>query len=274
MAYLKQFSLALSLAAAAGVATPALAHDHLRELDLAHNHLSEIELVAPESVVEPAEVVVEAPEVVDAEVVEAGVIEATEVAEVPLTEANLLSLPEATAPTGSDLFDASGIESALLAATVEVAPDATNSIDLAQVPPAGIAVSPAYIGVGGNIGLGNRGDSALSSFGFNIISKISLSNRFSVRAGATATNDRWGFTIPITYNFNTTSFAGFTAQPYVGAGVEVPTSGDVGLLVNAGADIPISPNFTLNSVANFRLTSGFALGISLGVGYNFPFFFD
>ncbi len=269
MAYLKQFSLALSLAAAAGVATPALAHDHLRELDLAHNHLSEIELVAPESVVEPAEVVVEAPEVVDA-----GVIEATEVAEVPLTEANLLSLPEATAPTGNDLFDASGIESALLAATVEVAPDATNSIDLAQVPPAGIAVSPAYIGVGGNIGLGNRGDSALSSFGFNIISKISLSNRFSVRAGATATNDRWGFTIPITYNFNTTSFAGFTAQPYVGAGVEVPTSGDVGLLVNAGADIPISPNFTLNSVANFRLTSGFALGISLGVGYNFPFFFD
>ncbi len=191
-----------------------------------------------------------------------------------MTEANLLSLPEATAPTGNDLFDASGIESALLAATVEVAPDATNSIDLAQVPPAGIAVSPAYIGVGGNIGLGNRGDSALSSFGFNIISKISLSNRFSVRAGATATNDRWGFTIPITYNFNTTSFAGFTAQPYVGAGVEVPTSGDVGLLVNAGADIPISPNFTLNSVANFRLTSGFALGISLGVGYNFPFFFD
>ncbi len=257
MAYLKQFSLVLGVVAAAGMAAPALAHDHETGLELAHNHEVEVEMVSE------AAVEAESPETL-------AVDEAVEVH----SSAELLTLPEVENDPVSGLFDAAGIESALLAATIEVAPETTNSIDLAQAPPAGITVSPAYIGVGGNIGLGNRGDSALSSFGFNIISKISLSNRFSVRAGATATNDRWGFTIPVTYNFNTTSLGGFIAQPYVGIGAEIPTSGDVGLLVNAGADFPISPSFTLNGVANFRVTSGFALGIGLGVGYNFPFFFD
>ncbi|MEO1069693.1 MAG: beta-Ig-H3/fasciclin, partial [Cyanobacteria bacterium J06638_6] len=133
---------------------------------------------------------------------------------------------------------------------------------------------PAYLGVGGNIGIGNRGQTGVSSFGFNVISKISLGPRFSLRPGVTITNDRSSFTIPLTYNFNTLSFSGFRAQPYVGAGVDVPTSGDVGLLVNAGADVPISRDFTLNGAANFRVTSGFGLGISLGVGYNFPFIFE
>ncbi len=261
MAYLKHFSLALGVVAAAGLATPTLAHDHDTGLELAHNHESEVEL-APAALIEAelTEPLAEA----EAE---------AEAFEVHST-ANLLALPEIEPAPVSSLFDTAGIESALLAATVELAPEANESLDLAQAAPAGVAISPAYIGVGGNIGIGNRGDSALSSFGFNIISKISLSNRFAVRVGATATNDRWGFTIPITYNFNTLGAGGFTAQPYVGIGAEIPTSGDVGLLVNAGADVPISQNFTLNGVANFRLTSGFALGIGLGVGYNFPFFFD
>jgi hypothetical protein len=255
MAYLKQFSLALGIVAAAGIAAPALAHNHEAGLDLAHNHEVEVEL-APEAAVE-----VESPEIL-AEGVEVH------------SSASMLTLPEVEQASAIGLFDTADIESALLAATVEVAPEANSSFDLAQAAPGAVAVSPAYIGAGGNIGIGNRGDSALSSFGFNIISKISLSNRFSVRVGATATNDRWGFTIPVTYNFNTIGAGGFTAQPYVGIGAEIPTSGDVGLLVNAGADVPISQNFTLNGVANFRLTSGFALGIGLGVGYNFPFFFD
>jgi hypothetical protein len=271
MAYLKQFSLALSLAAAAGMAAPALAHDHLSELELAHNHLAEVELAAPEAVAEPAESTLEAAE----PAVEApATVEAAGPLEVPATEASLLALPEAAPFSASSLLDNADIESVLLAATVEAAPEANNSIDLAQAAPAAVAVTPAYLGVGGNIGIGNRDNSALSSFGFNIISKISLGPRFSVRPGATITNDRSGFTIPITYNFNTVSYAGFLAQPYVGAGVEIPTSGDVGLLINAGADIPISSNFTLNAASNFRVTSGFALGISLGVAYNLPFIFE
>lgn len=272
MAYLKQFSLALSLAATAGMAAPALAHDHLSELELAHNHLAEVELVAPAAPAAPA-APVEAS--VEALVTEApATLGAAGPLEVPSTEASLLALPEGAPFSTSGLFDSVDIESVLLAATVEAAPEANNSIDLAQAAPAAVAVTPAYLGVGGNIGIGERDQSALSSFGFNVISKLSLGPRFSVRAGATITNDRSSFTIPITYNFNTTSFAGFVAQPYVGAGVEIPTSGDVGLLLNAGADIPISRSFTLNAASNFRVTSGFALGISLGVAYNIPFIFD
>ncbi|WP_156119710.1 hypothetical protein [Leptolyngbya sp. KIOST-1] len=272
MAYLKQVSLVLGLAAAAGMASPALAQTELSNLELTDSVLAEVE-VLPAAIESAAGNPVEAAEPV--ETAEAEEIDAIGVAQATASEASLLALPEANTFSSNGLFDTADIESALMAATIEAAPEATNSIDLAQVTaPGAVAVSPAYVGVGGNIGVGNRGDSALSSFGFNIISKISLGPRFSVRAGATATNDRWGFTIPITYNFNPGTYGGVLAQPYVGAGVEIPTSGDIGLLVNAGADVPISPNFTLNGVANFRLTSGFALGISLGVGYNFPFFFD
>ncbi|PSN15184.1 hypothetical protein C7293_08475 [filamentous cyanobacterium CCT1] len=273
MAYLKRVSLALSLAAVAGVASPALAQTQLSDLELTDNVLAEVD-VAPAAVTEPA---LEAVEPLDsaetAETVDAPTAQ-LEAVEIAPGEASLLALPEEAPLANNDMFAGGDIESALLAATVEAAPEATDSVDLAQVTPTTVSVSPNYLGVGGNIGIGNRGNSALSSFGFNIISKISLGPRFSVRPGATATNDRWGFTIPLTYNFDTISYGGFLAQPYVGAGVEIPTSGDLGLLINAGADVPISRNFTLNGVANFRLTDGFALGISLGVGYNFPFFFD
>ena len=274
MTYFKRVSLALSLVAVAGVASPALAQTQLDDLELTDSVLAEVDIV-PAVVAEPAAVEsVDAAEVSDAETTNTVEVVQNEAIEIAPGEADLLALPEEAPLPSSNLFTAGDIESALLAATVEAAPEATDSIDLAQATPGTVAISPAYLGVGGNIGLGNRGQSALSSFGFNIISKISLGPRFSVRAGATATNDRWGFTIPITYNFNTVSYGGFLAQPYVGAGVEIPTSGNVGLLLNAGADVPISRNFTLNGVANVRVTDGFALGISLGVGYNFPFVFD
>ncbi|MBD2107277.1 hypothetical protein [Nodosilinea sp. FACHB-13] len=275
MAYLKQVSLALSLAAVAGMAAPALAHNHLAELEPTQNTLAEAVESSTEATTEP----VVADEATTAEVpaaAEVPVVEAIAPVEPAESDASLLALPEAeslTADQGS--FDTTGIESALTAATIEVAPAANDSIDLAQgtTRPA-YEISPAYLGVGGNIGIGSRNDSGLSSFGFNVISKISLGPRFSLRPGATITNNRSSFTIPVTYNFSTLSYNGFRAQPYVGAGVDIPTSGDVGLLINAGADVPISRDFTFNAVGNFRVTSGFALGISLGVGYNFPFIFE
>jgi hypothetical protein len=48
----------------------------------------------------------------------------------------------------------------------------------------------------------------------------------------------------------------------------------VGILIDAGADIPISRDFTINTAANMRVTGGFGLGLSVGVGYNFPFIFE
>jgi hypothetical protein len=269
MAYLKQVSLALSLAAVAGMAAPALAHNHLAELESAPNNL------LAEAVESSTEVTAEPVVADEATAAEVPVAEAIAPMEPVESEASLLALPGAeslTADQGS--FDTTDIESALTAATIEAAPAASDSIDLAQSTRAAYEISPAYLGVGGNIGIGNRGDSGIASFGFNVISKISLGPRFSVRPGATITNDRSSFTIPVTYNFSTLSYNGFRAQPYVGAGVDIPTSGDIGLLINAGADVPISRDFTFNAVGNFRVTSGFALGISLGVGYNFPFIFE
>ncbi|MEA5450462.1 hypothetical protein VB780_17910 [Leptolyngbya sp. CCNP1308] len=277
MAYLKQVSLALGLAAVAGMAAPALADTPLAELELAPNPVVEAVDGTVEATAEPVitDVAVTAEAPATAEVPATAEMPTAEAIAPAPSDASLLALPEAEPLTADNgLFATADIESALMAATVETAPAASDSIDLAQSTRPAYEITPAYLGVGGNIGIGNRGNSALSSFGFNIISKISLGPRFSVRAGATATNDRWGFTIPVTYNFNTVSYGGFRAQPYVGAGVEIPTSGDIGLLVNAGADVPISRDFTLNGVANFRLTSGFALGIGLGVGYNFPFIFE
>lgn len=272
MAYLKQVSLALSLVAVAGMAAPALANDPLAEFELAPNSVAEA--VTTEAAAEPVAADAATTAEVPAAEVPAAEVPTAEAIAPAASDASLLALPEAEPLTADNGLFATDIESALLSATVETAPATSDSIDLAQSTRPAYEITPAYLGVGGNIGIGNRGNSALSSFGFNIISKISLGPRFSVRAGATATNDRWGFTIPVTYNFNTVSFSGFRAQPYVGAGVEIPTSGDIGLLINAGADVPISRDFTLNGVANFRLTSGFALGIGLGVGYNFPFIFE
>jgi hypothetical protein len=196
-------------------------------------------------------------------------------------EANLL-LPEQPAQasmvnsnSGLLAFESAGIGTALGSSTVEATPSSFDDADLAQISRGRYnEVSPAYLGVGGNIGIGNRDSSGVASFGFSVISKISLGPRFSVRPGALVTNQSTSFTVPLTYNFNTMEFANFRFQPYVGAGVDIPTGSNVGLLVNAGADIPISRDFTLNAVSNWRVTSGFGLGITLGVGYNFPFIFE
>jgi len=192
-------------------------------------------------------------------------------------EANLL-LPEQPAQTNEGdflAFETAGIESALATSTVEVAQADFDETDLAQVTRGRYnEVAPMYLGAGGNIGIGNRDDSGVASFGFSVISKVSLGPRFAVRPGVLVTNQSTSFTVPLTYNFNTMEFANFRFQPYVGAGVDIPTGSNIGLLINAGADIPISRDFTLNAVSNWRVTSGFGLGITLGVGYNFPFIFE
>jgi opacity protein-like surface antigen len=194
--------------------------------------------------------------------------------------ANML-LPEKSAQTvildhsGLLAFNSAGIDTALASASVETAQQVYDETDLAQVSRGSYGeVAPMYLGVGGNIGIGDRDASGVASFGFSVISKVSLGPRFSIRPAALITNQSTSFTVPLTYNFNTMELANFRFQPYVGAGVDIPTGSNIGLLLNAGADIPISRDFTLNAVSNWRVTSGFGLGITLGVGYNFPFIFE
>ena len=167
-------------------------------------------------------------------------------------------------------FDNAGLQAAI----TEAAPTLGDGVELAQSPRRGYApVSPAYLGVAGNVGFGSP-DSAIGDFGVNVISKISLGPRFSLRPGFFISERFTNFAIPLTYNFNTMSARGVRFQPYVGAGVDVPFNGNTALMVNAGADVPISRAFTLNAATNVRVTSGFGLGLSLGVGYNIPFVFQ
>lgn len=170
-------------------------------------------------------------------------------------------------------FDNAGLQAALNDSLTEVAPVLDGAPELAQASQRGFAaVSPAYLGVAGNVGFGDP-DSAIGDFGVNVISKISLGPRFSLRPGFFISERFTNFAIPLTYNFNTLALRGVRFQPYVGAGVDVPFNGNTALMLNAGADIPISRVFTLNAATNVRVTSGFGLGVSLGVGYNLPFVF-
>ncbi|WP_198807593.1 hypothetical protein [Leptolyngbya sp. BL0902] len=288
MAYFKSFSTLVGVAALASVATalPAQAEAFTAETQ------DELAL----AVVETAEATPEAsadlavetptPEVAEATVVEATVTEEAtlETAEVipadAATTASLLmepTVPVAFQASDETLisFDDAGLQAALNGAIPDAAPVVGEGLELAQAGrrPMAASVSPAYLGVAGNVGFGDP-DSAIGDFGVNVISKISLGPRFALRPGFFISERFTNFAVPLTYNFNTMAARGVLFQPYVGAGVDVPFNGNTALMLNAGADIPISRAFTLNAATNVRVTSGFGMGFSLGVGYNLPFVFQ
>jgi hypothetical protein len=64
---------------------------------------------------------------------------------------------------------------------------------------------------------------------------------------------------------------GLRAAPYVGAGLAISTGddADAGLLLIGGLDIPLTSRFTLNGAVNASVTGDPAVGVLLGVGYNF-----
>jgi hypothetical protein len=147
------------------------------------------------------------------------------------------------------------------------------SQDVAQVTrPLYRGVSPFYLGVGGNIGIIDSGKSAIGDFGFNLFGKVSLGPRFAVRPMLQFSEDDFNVALPVTFNFNPIDLGRFSLYPSLGGGVDF--GDDIGLLVNGGIDVPISRDFTLNSQVNWRVTEDTGLGISLGVGYNFPLFFE
>jgi len=134
----------------------------------------------------------------------------------------------------------------------------------------------SYVGVGGNIGIGN-GDIPLGRGSFAIISKIGLTRDFSVRPSVLFSDDV-AILLPITYDFRfgegPTSGFGFSAAPYLGLGAAISTGGgsSVGLLLTGGIDVPISSQFTATAAVNASVTGQSAVGILLGVGYNFAGF--
>jgi hypothetical protein len=196
-------------------------------------------------------------------------ITAPEAAEVPAfpvaATSEALVLDETVATDASTLL-ADSTDHTLLAQGQEVA----------QVTrPLYRGASPFYLGVGGNIGIIDSNESATGDFGFALISKISLGPRFSLRPSLVISEDKVSLPIPLTYNFDPISAGeNIAVYPFAGIGADVSFDGDVGFLINGGVDIPISRDFTLNAQTNWRVTGDFGLGIILGVGYNFPFFFE
>ncbi len=134
----------------------------------------------------------------------------------------------------------------------------------------------SYFGVGGNIGIGS-GDTQLGQGSFALISKIGLRPSFSVRPSILFSDDVT-ILLPVTYDFSfgegPTGALGFSAAPYVGLGAAISTGdgGDVALLLTGGIDVPISSQFTATAAVNATVTGEAAVGILLGVGYNFSGF--
>ncbi len=129
----------------------------------------------------------------------------------------------------------------------------------------------SYIGVGGNLGI--TGGSGLSDTNFAVISKIGLTRNISVRPGAII-GDNPVILLPVTVDFPARSVPGarqVSYAPYVGGGVAITTgdSSDVGGLITAGVDVPLTPRFTANASANLAFLNETDFGLVLGVGYNF-----
>ncbi|NJL84863.1 MAG: hypothetical protein HC886_01000 [Leptolyngbyaceae cyanobacterium SM1_1_3] len=154
-------------------------------------------------------------------------------------------------------------------ATSAIQPSESQTI--AQTPgTSGQRVARFYLGTGGNIGIGDDDDSAIGDFGFAIISKFSLGPRLALRPSLLISDQDVSLAIPLTYNFTPIGVRNFTVAPFAGAGVDIAFDGDTGLLLNVGADIPLSRQFTLTNQANFRVTDDFSVGLIFGVAYNLP----
>lgn len=134
----------------------------------------------------------------------------------------------------------------------------------------------SYFGLGGNIGLGD-GDTAIGQGSFAILSKIGLTRNFSVRPSALI-GDNVTILLPVTYDFSfgegPTGGLGFTAAPFLGVGAAISTGDGVSadLLLTGGIDVPLGSQFTATGSVNASVTGKAAVGLLLGVGYNFAGF--
>ncbi len=138
---------------------------------------------------------------------------------------------------------------------------------------------PSYIGIGGNIGIGD-GDTALGEGSFAAFSKIGLTRNISVRPSVLI-NENPTILLPVTFDFipgvtrvteNVSEEIGYRVSPFIGAGAAISTGDDttVDFLATGGVDVPLGDNFTGVAAVNVSLFDDPAVGLLLGVGVNFP----
>ncbi|MEL6470982.1 MAG: outer membrane beta-barrel protein [Cyanobacteria bacterium J06623_4] len=126
--------------------------------------------------------------------------------------------------------------------------------------------SSDFIGVGADIGYAD--DVSLS-----VISKFSLNDRIALRPSVLIGDD-FSILVPVTYDFTqaNTELGDFQIRPYAGVGAAYTDNDDdddFNLLLAAGADVPLSRQFTLNAQANLGVLNDTNFGVTVGVGYNF-----
>lgn len=162
--------------------------------------------------------------------------------------------------------------------TPQITPAETADSEVAQVdidPGTPTFGGDSYIGLAGNIGL--TGDSALGDSSFMVISKIGLTTRIAVRPSVAIENDPV-ILVPVTFDFSLRPIDAFTERlpiaPYVGGGIAFSTgdNSDVGPMVTAGVDFPISPQFTATAAVNAAFLEEADVGLLVGIGYNFSAF--
>jgi len=138
------------------------------------------------------------------------------------------------------------------------------------------AFNPNYLGVGLNVGF--DGDTALGDTEFAINGRIKITPDISFRPGVII-GESAAILVPVTYDFTAQGLSfgerSFALTPYVGGGVFFTTDDDseddLGGLVTAGVDIPISRQFTANAGLNVGFVNDDTeFGLLLGVGYNIP----
>ncbi|MBD2778914.1 hypothetical protein [Iningainema tapete] len=133
----------------------------------------------------------------------------------------------------------------------------------------------SYFGIGGNIGLGT-GDTAIGDGSFVVFSKIGLTRNFSVRPSVFVSEDPT-LLLPITYDLAPRAIPGTNGlgiAPYLGAGAAVSFGDDTSadFLLTGGVDVPLSPRFTATAAINATPFDNAAVGLSIGIGYNFSGF--
>lgn len=152
------------------------------------------------------------------------------------------------------------------------------------VPGRTTRTGPSYIGIGGNIGIGT-GDTALGEGSFAVFSKIGLTNFISVRPSVLVSNNPT-ILLPVTIDFIpgvtgvtegvAAQVTGLQVSPYAGVGAAISTGDNsaVDFLATAGVDVPLSPQVTATASISASLFDNTAVGILLGVGYNFGPLFE
>ncbi len=151
--------------------------------------------------------------------------------------------------------------------TAAATPENVAQFDTPDVDPGQATVSSSsYLGLGVNFDF-DEGDPGLA-----ILSKLGLTDRFSVRPNVVTDFDTATFRIPLTIDFPSQVQLGrFGIAPYLGGGLafSVGDDSDVGPMLTAGVDVPLTSRFTGTAAFNVDFINDTDFGAYVGVGYNF-----